>query len=143
MKKKNGPVCTEDPAKTLRSKRKERFCELYAFEYWEDPARAAALAGYKLTPFRLRMLLGDKEILNRVRFLRKTLCDQTVADETWIKDKFVEIAKNADKITDKLRALSSLYRAVVESEHLEKNAQSVNPDKDDFSSLSFDGEEDI
>ncbi|MBO5723380.1 MAG: hypothetical protein J6S58_00980 [Lentisphaeria bacterium] len=145
MKKKKIPL-PADQSHPLRSKRREQFCELYAFELWGDPGTAAARAGYKLTPFRLRMLLQDPQIMARVKFLRKTLGDQTVADEAWIKNRFVEIARNADKVTDQLRALSSLYRAVVESERLNRNPSAEeDPDgkEDLFHSLSFDGEEDI
>lgn len=142
-KKTSGP----DFTRALHSKRREEFCELYAFEFWEDPAQAAVRANYKLTPSRLRMLLSDPQIMGRVRYLRKTLGDRTVADEAWIKDRFVQIARNADKVTDQLRALSSLYRAVVESEHLSRNGaegkESPLSASDILSSLSFDGEEDI
>ena len=146
MKKKKNPLpASEDPSRPLHSKRREQFCELYAFELWGDPATAAARAGYTLTPYRLRMLLQDPQIMARVKFLRKTLGEQTVADEVWIRDRFVDIARNADKVTDQLRALSTLYRAVVESERLAKppSPEENSGNEELFPPLTFDGEEEI
>ncbi len=128
-----------DASRTIANKRKELFCELYSFEFWGRAAEAASKAGYQVTERRVRELLGDPEIRERIRFLRKQLAEQTVADEAWIQKNFVDIAMNADKASDKLRALATLYRAVMEKE---KPAPLSGGEPESFPELSFEGEED-
>ena len=140
MKKANSKI-NQTGSFPLQNKRKEVFCGLYAFEFWGRAAEAALNAGYKLTsPVRLRALLADPEIRSRIRFLRKQIAEQTVADEAWIQKHFIEIAVNADKPGDKLRALAALYRATVEREKGSCGELSEIERVDDpFAGFNFDG----
>lgn len=101
------------PEKPLKNKRHELFCNVYAHELWGRPAEAAEKAGYKPSQKTIRDLFENPDIRARIRFLRECLADQSIADDAWIRENFIDIIMNADKAADKIRALATLHRAVV------------------------------
>ena len=133
MKKKT--PARRDPSRPL-TKKKELFCQLYTSEHWGDPAEAARLAGYSHGIESARKLFGENMVNARIRYLRRQLADQTIADEAWIKRSFIEIIKDADKPADKLRALAALYRTLTGTK---KNDPAPGSDADE--EFPFDDEE--
>ena len=106
----------QDPAQALPNKRRELFCALYAEELWGSPAEALLAAKYKprqgqAEKSALRML-EEPDVKARIKFLRERKAEHSVADPAWIKDHFVEIVKNAEKDSDRIRALTGLQKAI-------------------------------
>lgn len=96
--------------KPLKSKTREAFCQAYAGPYWGDPVGAAEKANWTPSAGKAVELLSDPEIVERIRELRKKKAALSVADEVWIRDAFISIVLNAEKDTDKLRALAGLQK---------------------------------
>ncbi len=98
----------------LPNRKKEKFCRLYAEHFWGDPCGALRAAGYLLSGKKAvdfaETLFDDPEIRARIVHLRSCRSDRSIADEAWIKDLLVEIAKNALKDSDRIRALASLAK---------------------------------
>ena len=96
--------------KALKSKTREAFCQAYAGAYWGDPVGAAEKANWTPSAGKAVELLSDPQIVERIRELRKKKAALSVADEAWIADVFIAIVQNAEKDTDKLRALAGLQK---------------------------------
>lgn len=94
------------------TRKQEQFCRFYAQEHWGRPAEAAMQAGYKNSPARLRNLLENPAIVRRIRELRRLQAEQCIADEAWIKEKYIAIVAQSGKSSDQLRALTALWDAV-------------------------------
>ena len=87
------------PEKPLKNKRHELFCNVYAHELWGRPAEAAEKAGYKPSQKTIRDLFENPDIRARIRFLRECLADQSIADDAWIRENFIDIIDLAINIT--------------------------------------------
>lgn len=111
----------------LQNRRKEKFCQFYAGEYWGDPASALRAAGYLLSGKKAidfaESLFDDPAIRARIVHLRKRRSERSLADEAWIKELLIEIATNALKDSDRIRALSSLAKIVQEGGSLRNNSK--------------------
>lgn len=122
------------PSVPLRNKRRELFCQLYAGKFWGFPEQAFSAAKYKSEePARsknAKRLLKSRDISARVKFLRKQISENSIADDAWIKEHFIEIAESAEKDSDRIRALANLYRAVMGAAPLKKNTATENDDAD-------------
>ena len=98
----------------LQNRKKEKFCRLYAEHFWGDPCGALRAAGYLLSGKKAvdfaETLFDDPEIRARIVHLRSCRSERSIADEAWIKDLLVEIATNALKDSDRIRALASLAK---------------------------------
>ena len=113
MYRKKNEKNASGPEKPLRNKRHEQFCQIYACELWGRPAEAAEKAGYKKARKTIRELFENPFVRARIRFLRACLAEQSIADDAWIRENFVNIIQNSDKTGDKIRALATLHRAVI------------------------------
>ena len=129
------------PEKPLRNKRHELFCNIYAHEFWGRPAEAAEKAGYKPNRKTICSLFENRDIRARIRFLRECLADQSIADDAWIRENFIDIIKNADKTSDKIRALATLHRAVLSGKHSDERRNGGMESSESLLSL-FEGAED-
>ena len=102
----------------LQNRKKEKFCRLYAEHFWGDPCGALHAAGYLLNGKKAvdfaETLFDDPEIRARIVHLRSCRSERSIADEAWIKDLLVEIATNALKDSDRIRALASLAKIIRE-----------------------------
>lgn len=102
----------------LRNRRKEKFCRLYAGDFWGDPVAALQAAGFLLKGKKAadfaETLFDDPEIRARIVHLRGCRAERSLADEAWIKDLLVEIATNALKDSDRIRALTGLAKIISE-----------------------------
>ncbi len=102
----------------LQNRKKEKFCRYYAEKFWGDPGGALRAAGYPLNGKKAvdfaELLFDDPEIRRRIVHLRTCRSERSIADESWIKDLLVEIATNALKDSDRIRALASLAKIVME-----------------------------
>lgn len=102
----------------LPNRRKENFCQFYAGEYWGNPCAALRAAGYLLSGRKAvdfaETLFDDPEIRARIVHLRNRRSERTLADEAWIKELLIEIATNALKDSDRIRALASLAKIIHE-----------------------------
>ena len=94
----------------LKSRTKEAFCKAYAGTFWGDPVGAAEKANWTPSAGKAVELLSDPQIIKRIRELRRKKAALSVADEAWIAEAFISIAQNAEKDTDKLRALAGLQK---------------------------------
>lgn len=97
----------------LQNAKKERFCKLYAARCWGDPGRALLEAGFVFdaghTPQDFAQeLFDDEEIRHRITHLRSLRAAASKADETWIRELLAEIAANAARDSDRIRALREL-----------------------------------
>lgn len=102
----------------LQNRRKEKFCRLYAGKFWGDPVAALQAAGFSLTGKKAvdfaETLFDDPVIRGRIVHLRSCRSARSIADESWIKDLLVEIATNALKDSDRIRALAGLAKILNE-----------------------------
>ncbi len=102
----------------LPNRKKEKFCRLYAEHFWGDPCGALRAAGYLLSGKKAvdfaETLFDDPEIRARIVHLRSCRSERSIADESWIKDLLVEIATNALKDSDRIRALANLAKIIRE-----------------------------
>ncbi len=102
----------------LTDKLKEKFCKYYAGIHWGDPCGALDTAGYKetengLTAAEMAEKLFDEEaVRDRIIYLRHRQTDKLVADEAWIRELLADIAANAGKDSDRIRALTSLAKVI-------------------------------
>ena len=119
MKTSKGKIQKENRPRLTR--KQEQFCRICALECWGRPAEAAMKAGYKISPGRLRHLLENPEINRRIRDLRRLQAEQCIADEAWIKEKYIAIVSQSDKSADQLRALTALWDTVAEKRAAAKN----------------------
>ncbi len=139
MYKKKTEKAASGPEKPLRNRRQEQFCHIYACELWGRPAEAAEKAGYRPGQKTVRALFENPDVRNRIRYLRECLADQSIADDAWIRENFIDIILNADKSSDKIRALATLHRALVSG----RNPDGRRKEETDDSFLSlFEGAED-
>lgn len=102
----------------LPNRKKEKFCRLYAEHFWGDPCGALRAAGYLLSGKKavdfVETLFDDPEIRARIVHLRSCRSKRSIADESWIKELLVEIATNALKDSDRIRALANLAKIIRE-----------------------------
>ena len=105
-------------SRPLKNRRKEKFCRKYAEEFWGDPIGALRAAGFLLKGEKAvnfaGMLFDDPEVRARIVHLRSCRSERSIADESWIKELLVEIATNALKDSDRIRALVNLAKIVSE-----------------------------
>ena len=106
IRKKTGAV-------PLQNAKKEHFCKLYAAQCWGDPVRALLEAGFVFDAARspqdfAQELFDDEEIRQRITYLRSLRAAASKADETWIRELLAEIAANAARDSDRIRALREL-----------------------------------
>lgn len=94
----------------LKSPGKEKFCKLYAGSFWGDGKGAAEKAGFADPAGKAEILLADPAVIERIRHYRKLRSEMTLADEAWIKEAFINIVKETEKDSDRLRALASLQK---------------------------------
>ena len=112
----------------LPNRKKEKFCRLYAEHFWGDPCGALRAAGYLLNGKKAvdfaETLFDDPEIRARIVHLRSCRSERSIADESWIKELLVEIAKNALKDSDRIRALANLAKIIREGGSVRNNRKS-------------------
>lgn len=121
----------EKKDKPLKNRTEEAFCRAYAGAFWGDPVGAAEKANWTPSAGKAVELLSDPAIIKRIRILRKKKASLSVADEAWIAEGFISIAQNAEKDSDKLRALACLQKLLAEEKAKnlsceEKSAQEEN-----------------
>lgn len=112
----------------LPNRKKEKFCRLYAEHFWGDPCGALRAAGYLLSGKKAvdfaETLFDDPEIRARIVHLRSCRSERSIADESWIKELLVEIATNALKDSDRIRALANLAKIIREGGSVRNNRKS-------------------
>jgi len=104
-------------ASPLENSKKERFCRLYAGEYWGDPQAALRAAGFIFDQNRsaaefAEELFDDEAVRERITYLRSVRASASKADETWIRELLVDIAQHAAKDSDRIRALTGLAKVL-------------------------------
>ena len=92
----------------LANTRKEAFCRYYSNHFWGDPCGAIHAAGFQLEGQKAvdfaEELFDDSTIRNRITFLRRKRAEVLAADQTWIRELLVDIASNAVRDSDRIRA---------------------------------------
>lgn len=116
----------------LQNRRKEKFCQAYAGEYWGNPSAALRAAGYLLSGRKAvdfaETLFDDPEIRSRIVHLRTRRSERALADEAWIKELLIEIATNALKDSDRIRALASLAKIINEGGSVRNSSKKWDQD---------------
>lgn len=107
-----------DPSLPLKNKRRESFCRHYSSEFWGRPLEAMIAANYKTDDKVSAMktaktILESKEVLARIKYLRKLKSETSIVDDAWIKDNLVKIIETAEKDSDRIRALENLKKLIL------------------------------
>ena len=126
----------------MKSPGKEKFCKLYAGPYWGNGQLAAEMAGFSDPAKKAEMLLGEPEVMERIHYYRKLRSEMTIADEAWIKEIFIQIVKESEKDSDRIRALAFLQKYADSSlSSISEKGDDCGEEKKEVPVFFFDGEE--
>jgi len=133
-----------DPALPLKNKRKELFCQLYALEFWGKPVEALLGANYNVPETdaakRAKEILTAENVQQRIKFLRKTQAELSIADNVWIQECLINIIHNAKRDSDRIRALASLNKLMNVKPVSKTQQQNLNIRMEQLSLPLFEGE---
>lgn len=104
------------PEKTLENHYYENFCQLYSGDFWGDKLGAYKRSGFagkgdEEAKKEAEKLLAEKEILERIKYLRQRRLDE-IADRLWVAQERKKIVENTEKESERLAALKDLEKGL-------------------------------